>query len=123
MPSSQHVHQFLQTVDISEIFAGLLDTLREGLLTLTHPNTRVVELFKRRQPANPMTETVRKSHLLIGLVSTFGVAYLCLEIVLLFGEEVLETRIGVYSGNGVKAKSLPGCQRGKQTGCRYRRSS
>jgi hypothetical protein len=47
--SSQHAHRFLQTVDIAEIFAGLLDTLSEGFLTLTHPNTRVVELCKSRQ--------------------------------------------------------------------------
>jgi hypothetical protein len=75
VPSSQYA-KFLQTVDIAEIFARLLDALSEGLLTLTHPNTRVVELFKRRQCTNPTTAAVRKSHLLVGLVGTFGVAYL-----------------------------------------------
>ena len=104
MLSSQYANRFLQTVDIAEIFARLLDTLSEGLLTLTHPNTRVVELFQWRQCVNLTSAMVQRSHLLVGLVGTIGITYLCLEVVLLFGYEVLENRIGLYSANKVKAK-------------------
>jgi hypothetical protein len=36
---------------------------------------------------------VRKFHLLVGLVGSFGVAYLCHEVILLFGDEILANRI------------------------------
>jgi hypothetical protein len=61
----------LQTVGVAEISASLLDTLRQGLLALTHPNTGVV-------------------HLLVGLVSTLGVSNLGLDVVLLLVKEVLQ---------------------------------
>ena len=52
-PEVMEEGQLLKTVDIAGIFARLLDKLSEGLFTLTHPNTRVVELFKTRQSVNP----------------------------------------------------------------------
>ena len=56
--------------DVAQICARLLDTGGKGLLTLTDPNTRVVEL-------------------LVGLVSALGVADLGLEVLELVDDEVL----------------------------------
>lgn len=56
--------RYLQTVDVAEILAGDLDTLDHGLLGLTDPDTRIVDL-------------------LVGLVGTLRVTNLSLEVVLL----------------------------------------
>ena len=56
--------RYLQTVDVTEILAGDLDTLDHGLLGLTDPDTRIVNL-------------------LVGLVGTLRVSDLSLEVVLL----------------------------------------
>ena len=70
-------NRYLQTIDIAEISAGLLDTLNECLLTLTHPNTGIVVLIQRCQRVNPTTTMTRKSYFLVGFVGTLGIAYLC----------------------------------------------
>ena len=57
--------------NVTKVGARLLDTGGEGLLTLTNPDTRVVEL-------------------LVGLVSALGVADLRLEVAGLALDEVLE---------------------------------
>lgn len=56
--------RYLQTVNVAEILAGDLDTLNHGLLGLTDPDTRIVDL-------------------LVGLVRTLRVSDLSLEVVLL----------------------------------------
>lgn len=55
---------YLQNVDVVEILAGLLDTGEHGLLSLTDPDTGIVEL-------------------LVGLVGALRVADLSLEVALL----------------------------------------
>jgi len=57
------VFNYLQNVDVSEILAGLINTLDHGLLALTDPDTWIVEL-------------------LVGLAGTIGVSDLGLEVAL-----------------------------------------
>jgi hypothetical protein len=74
--------------DIAEVAACFLDPLSERLLSLTNPNTGVIEL--RRSMNGNLREDNIETYLLVGFVCTFGVANLSDQVVFFLENKVLE---------------------------------
>lgn len=73
--------------DVAEVTASLLDPLCEGLLSLTNPDTGVVEL--ESSMSDDLREDVLATDLLVGLVRTLGVANLSDQVIFFLENEVL----------------------------------
>jgi len=73
--------------DVAEVTASLLDPLREGLLSLTNPDTGVVELESSMN--DDLREDNLATDLLVGLVRTLGVANLSDQVIFFLENEVL----------------------------------
>lgn len=76
--------------NVAEILACFFGTLNKRLLTLTHPDTRIVVLqMSQKSTAIRRNKTI--THLLIGLVGSFRVTNLLEQVVLLVQDEVTDT--------------------------------
>jgi hypothetical protein len=73
--------------DVAEVTASLLDPLCESLLSLTNPDTGVVELESSMN--NDLREDSLATDLLVGLVRTLGVANLSDQVIFFLENEVL----------------------------------
>lgn len=79
----------VQPTNVLEVPASLLDSIAHSLLTLTNPDTRVVVLIPQVVNFRLPFAAMKRSHLLVWLVLTLGIANLGLQVALLLLEVVL----------------------------------
>jgi hypothetical protein len=92
-----------------QVRTSFFDAFDHGLLSLTYPHTGIVILVRKASPSAPNKTILRvvSSNLLFGLIRTFRVTDLSLQIVLVFIYEILDTKVlGINSGKKQKKRTL-----------------